>query len=173
MFTYAKLVFKSYMPKTLEKGMWFASKQKDVVYGKIYDYLLLHELAHIPQDMTSYIASNGAPVEPYIVQPMTNADAPEQILATPEKIGWWDEGDDTENLEDLTIKIINDNIYGENGQNGAIALETYIDDDNEEQILLFHGKVTIRHCELIDENSQEEEEEEFDDDEYYDIGGSE
>lgn len=156
MFTLAKLVFKSYMPLRLEKGMWFASKQKDIVYGKVYEYLKLYELTHVPQDMDSYIAINGAPVEPYIVQPMQNPDEPEQILATPDQIGWWDEGDSSDDLEDLTVQIINSYIYGEDGDNGAIALEMDEDEEGNRRLVLFYGKVTIRHSELVDEFLEED-----------------
>lgn len=156
MFTLAKLVFKSYMPKQLEKGMWFASKQRDIVYGEVYDYLKIYELTHVPQDMDSYIAVNGAPVEPYIVQPMQNPDEPEQILATPDQIGWWDQGDTADDLEDITPKIINTYIYGEDGDNGAIALEMDEDEEGNRRLVLFYGKVTIRHSELVDEFLEED-----------------
>lgn len=170
MFTLAKLVFKSYMPKQLEKGMWFASKQRDIVYGQVYDYLKIYELTHVPQDMDSYIAINGAPVEPYIVQPMQNPDEPEQILATPDQIGWWDEGDTSDDLEDLTVQIINSYIYGEDGENGDIALEMHEFQDDEsgdmyKSLVLFHGKVTIRHVSFVDEDEwDDDDEEEYEDD---------
>jgi hypothetical protein len=99
MFILAKLVFKSYLPKQLEKGMWFVSKQKDVVYGAVYEYLRVHQLQTVPQDMDSYISSNGAPVELYIVQPMVNPDDVEEILAFPNQIGWWDD-EDSDHIED-------------------------------------------------------------------------
>jgi hypothetical protein len=169
MFTLAKLVLKSYMPLRLEKGIWFASKQKDIVYGKVYEYLKIHELTHIPQDMESYIAINGAPVEPYIVMPMNNPDSPEQIIATPDQIGWWDEGDTTDDLEDITPKIINSYIYGEDGENGDIAIEMHEFQDDEsgetyQSLVLFHGKVTIRHVTFVDEH--EEDEDDYEDDLY-------
>ena len=154
MFTLAKLVFKSYMPLQLEKGMWFASKQKDIVYGKIYEYLQIHELQHVPQDMESYIAINGAPVEPYIIMPMLNPDSPEEILATPDQIGWWDQGDTSDDLEDLTVQIINAYIYGEDGENGDIALEVFDSEDEEgihRNVVFFHNQVTIRHVTFVDE----------------------
>jgi hypothetical protein len=154
MFTLAKLVFKSYMPLQLEKGMWFASKQRDIVYGEVYDYLQIHELQHVPQDMESYISINGAPVEPYIVMPMLNPDSPEEILATPDQIGWWDQGDTSDDLEDLTVQIINAYIYGEDGEDGAIALEVFDSEDEEgihRNVVFFHNKVTIRHVTFVDE----------------------
>jgi len=172
MFTLAKLVFKSYMPKQLEKGMWFISKQKDIVYGNIYEYLQIHELQHVPQDMDSYIAVNGAPVEPYIVMPMLNPDSPEEILATPDQIGWWDEGDSSDDLEDLTVKIINEYIYGENGENGDIALEVFDSEDEEgihRNVVFFNNKVTIRHVTFVDEHDWEEDDEEEDEEDWDDM----
>ena len=166
MFTLAKLVFKSYMPKQLEKGMWFVSKQKDVVYGQVYEYLQLHELTHIPQDMESYIAFNGAPVEPYIVMPTQNKDDKEEILATPDQIGWWDQGDTSDDLEDLTVQIINAYVYGEDGENGDIALEVFDSEDEEgihRNVVFFHNKVTIRHVSFVDEHEYEDDD---DDDDY-------
>lgn len=165
MFTLAKLVFKSYMPKQLEKGMWFVSKQKDVVYGRIYEYLQLHELTHTPQDMESYIAFNGAPVEPYIVMPTQNKDDKEEILATPDQIGWWDQGDTADDLEDLTVQIINAYIYGEDGENGDIALEVFDSEDEEgihRNVVFFHDKVTIRHVSFVDEHEYEDDEDDED-----------
>ena len=167
MFTLAKLVFKSYMPLRLEKGMWFASKQKDIVYGKVYEYLTLYELTHVPQDMDSYIAVNGAPVEPYIVQPMQNPDDHEEILATPDQIGWWDEGETSDDLEDITIQIINSYIYGENGENGDIALEVFDSEDEEgihRNVVFFHNKVTIRHVSFVDEHEWDDDDDEWEDD---------
>jgi hypothetical protein len=171
MFTLAKLVFKSYMPLQLEKGMWFASKQKDLVYGKVYEYLQLHELTHIPQDKDSYIAVNGAPVEPYIVMPMLNPDSPEQILATPDQIGWWDQGDTSDDLEDLTVQIINAYIYGEDGEDGAIALEVFDSEDEEgihRNVVFFHDKVTIRHVTFVDEFDDDDEDDDDYEDDLYD-----
>jgi hypothetical protein len=171
MFTLAKLVFKSYMPLQLEKGMWFASKHRDIVFGEIHDYLQIHELQHVPQDMDSYIAVNGAPVEPYIVMPMLNPDSPEEILATPDQIGWWDQGDTSDDLEDLTVQIINAYIYGEDGENGAIALEMFDSEDEEgihRNVVFFHNKVTIRHVTFVDEFDDEDEDDDDYEDDLYD-----
>lgn len=168
MFTLAKLVFKSYMPLRLEKGMWFASKHRDIVYGQVYEYLKLYELTHVPQDKDSYIAINGAPVEPYIIMPMMNPDSPEEILATPDQIGWWDQGDTSDDLEDITPKIINSYIYGEDGENGAIALEVFDSEDEEgihRNVVFFHNKVTIRHVTFVDEfDDDDEDDEDYDED---------
>lgn len=192
----AKLVFKSYLPRRFEVGMWFKKDHSDVVYGKIYNYITIYELKEIPNDMYEYMSVYGAPVEPYIIQPMNNPDDVEEILVRPEFIGWWesDEGEDdddgnwTENiqLEDLSPKIINEWIYGENGDNdGLIALEvdedreaiTYLDEEGNDT-----GKVIIKQSDYVNEGDDEdtieeeylEDEEPWDDiDEEFELGGSE
>ena len=175
----AKLVFKSYMPKQLEIGMWFKRHHSDVLLGKIHNYLTIYELKEIPRDMEEYISINGAPVEPYIIQPMKNPDDPEEVLVTSDFVGWWESDQGAEDdsgawfenivLEDLSPKIINEWIYGENGDNdGLIALEvnedreaiTYLDEEGNDT-----GKVIIKQSEYVDE--------EDDDDPEFELGGSE
>jgi hypothetical protein len=161
MFILAKLVFKSYMPSELEEGMWFISKHKDVVLGNVYEYLRVHQLQKVPQDMESYVIANGAPVEPYIIQPMRNADDVEEILAFPNQIGWWDAGAHSDDIEDLSVAILNSNIYGEDGEDGAIAL--YVDDYVRKPILI-EGKVVISDLYAVDEiEESNEKEEDWDD----------
>ena len=162
----AKLVFKSYMPVQLKKGMWFKKDHSDVVYGKVYNYITIYELKEVPPDMEKYISINGAPVYPWIIQPMKNPDDPEEILVIPRFIGWWesDEGQDdddgnwTENivLEDLSPKIINEWIYGQNGDNdGLIALE--VDDETREPRLYEDtNKVIIKQSDYVDEEDDED-----------------
>jgi hypothetical protein len=158
MFTLAKLVLKSYMPKRLEKGMWFKKEHRDVLLGNVYNYFTIYELKDIPNDMYHYMSINGAPVEPYIVQPTQNRDDKEEILATPEQIGWWDQGDTSDDLEDITIEIINSYIYGEDGDDGYIALEVFDSEDEEgihRNVVFFHNKVTMRHVTFVDEHEDD------------------
>lgn len=173
MFTLAKLVFKSYMPKQLEKGMWFKKDHSDVLLGRVYNYFTIYELKEIPNDMYEYMSINGAPVEPYIVQPTQNPDDKEEILATPEQIGWWDQGDTSDDLEDITLDIINSYIYGEDGEDGYIALEVFDSEDEEgihRNVVFFHNKVTMRHVTFVDEHEEgwddDDDDEEEDNREY-------
>lgn len=159
MFILSKLVFKSYLPEELKPGMWFVSKQRDVVYGVVHEYLRVHQLQTVPQDMESYISNNGAPVELYIVQPMVNPDDVEEILVFPNEIGWWDD-EDSDSIEDLSVAIINKNIYGENGEDGLMAL--YVDDYIRQPILI-EGKVVIKDSYAVDEVKEEEDDEDWDD----------
>ena len=171
----AKLVFKSYMPKQLEIGMWFKKDHSDVVYGKIYNYITIYELKEIPNDMYEYMSIHGAPVEPFIIQPMNNPDDVEDILVRPEHIGWWEyddgfednDGNWTENivLEDLSPKFINEWIYGENGDNdGLIALE--VNPETREPLLYEDtNKVIIKQSDYVNEDEDEDTiEEEYPDD---------
>ncbi len=189
----AKLVFKSYLPRRFEVGMWFKKDHSDVVYGKVYNYITIYELKEIPNDMYEYMSEYGAPVEPFIIQPMTNPDDVEDILVRPEHIGWWesDEGEEDDDgnwtesiqLEDLSPKTINEWIYGENGDNdGLIALE--VDDETREPKLYEDtNKVIIKQSDYVDEDDEDtieeeylEEEEDWDDmdDEHeFELGGSE
>lgn len=167
MYILAKLIFKSYMPKQLEKGMWFKRDHSDVVYGKIYNYITIYELKEIPYDMYEHMSIYGAPVEPFIIQPMNNPDDVEEILVRPEYIGWWesDDGEDDEDgnwtpqvlLEDLSPKLINTWIYGENGDNdGLIALE--VDDETREPLLYEDtNKVMIKQADYVDEGEEDED----------------
>ena len=191
----AKLVFKSYMPKQLEINMWFKRHHSDVLLGKIHNYLTIYELKEIPRDMEEYISINGAPVEAYIIQPMNNPDDPEEVLVISDFVGWWesdegeedDDGNWTENiqLEDLSPKIINEWIYGENGDNdGLIALE--VDDETREPKLYEDtNKVIIKQSDYVNEDNDDEDtiEEEYledeedwddmDDEPEFELGGSE
>ena len=172
MFILAKLIFKSYMPKRLEAGMWFKKDHSDVVYGKVYNYFTIYELKEIPHDMYEYMSTSGAPVEPFIVMPMMNPDSPQEILATPEQIAWWDQGDDSDDLEELTVQLINTYIYGEDGENGDIALEVLDTQDEEgihRNVVFFHDKVTIRHVTFVDEHEYEWEDDDEDEEGWDDM----
>jgi hypothetical protein len=123
----------------------------------------------------------GAPVEPFIIQPMTNPDDVEDILVRPEYIGWWEDNLAEENedgtwtdhttLEDLSPKIINDWLYGENGDNdGLIALE--VDNETREPLLYEDtDKVMIKQAGFVDEDedgAMDIEEEYLEDEEDWD-----
>jgi len=88
----AKIIFKSYMPKRLEKGMLFLNE--DVLY----------ELEKDLPNKDEYISINGAPVEPYIIiEGDPNIASDTYIIATPDEIGWWDEGEHTDELREISF----------------------------------------------------------------------
>lgn len=156
MFILAKLVFESYIPEKLEKGMYFKQRIKDVIFGKVYEYDRIFILNHMPFDKESYIITNGYPVIPTIYTITDNPDDIAGVIATADMIGWWDEGEHSDELRDVEIKDFNYVLEEEDGY-----LEIEIDDNELEQGIvepkLYMGKCTIRLA--------TDEEYEYDDDE--------
>ena len=179
MYILAKLVFKNYGPLKLEEGMWFISKQKDIVYGKIYEYLQLHALNHVPHDKDSYINTNGFPVEPYIVAQNQNPDDKETVLVQPEHIGWFvnDEGG-----HPIDIKDINYILEEYDGEVCIEVEDTESEDTDDMKAVLLDGKAIIRAADDIPDDDIDDwddtlsdglDDDEDWDDGHYEIGGSE
>lgn len=94
----AELIFKSYLPKTLELGMLFINK---LSVGLLEPEIELWSLDNIPDNIDEFLAKNGAPVELLIVCDV------EGVLAEHSKIGWFDEGEDSDELHDISLEEIN------------------------------------------------------------------
>jgi len=141
----------------------FQQRVKDVVFGRVYEYDRIFLLNHTPNDIESYISINGYPVKPYIYSITSNPDANANILATPDQIGWWDEGSHSDELRDIELK---DYIYILQEEDGYIEIEVdaFMSEDDEEVVtpVLYLDKVTIRSV------SDDIEEEYFDDEEDWD-----
>lgn len=155
MFYTVELVFKSYMPKQLEIGMWFINK---INPGTRKEYSEIWALDKIPQQsLEEFIVQHGAPVEPYLIYD-------EQVIAEPHEIGWWDEGDDVDELRDIELKDINmllDEFDGE--------VDVHVDDwdyahEDELNPIIYEGKVTMCLPGLYDEEDDDGwDEEQWDD----------
>jgi hypothetical protein len=151
MYEKASLVFKSYMPMQLEKGMLFLSWIRDVPY--------IRSLENVPFDEEEYVFQNGYPVEPYIIyygNPNLNE---EYILAGPEEIAWFDEGESSDYILDIEVKHYNTII-----QDYESEIELEIDPNDEDSIspLLYEGKITIRYPteeEFVEDEYTESDEE--------------
>lgn len=159
MFIEAQLVFKSYKPLKLEVGMLF------LIQGQYEPYL--HKLEKLPVgylDDEDYFRDNGYPVEMYIVDPGNpNIVGDEIVIATPEQIGWFDEGDHADDVDTITMGNLNRII---SGYNGYLLVEM---GENEEDDylypLLYDNKVTIRYADLEDEYDDNDRDESDDDNE--------
>jgi hypothetical protein len=129
----AEIVLKSYLPLELEEGMLFINR---ISVGIMEPYIELWELEEIPEDMDAFMALNGAPVNLMIVID----DYPEEIIVTEDQIGWWDEGDHTDELRDILLDDINMVLREFNGE-----LSIDIDDEEEDNIVptLFENKVIL------------------------------
>ena len=166
MFIDCKLVLKSYVPEKLEKGMWFVRVKTEVIYGEKQEYLSVHELALVPRDMDTYLTYNGYPVKPHLVYPMINPDDAQVIAATPDQIGWWDEGDHVDELRDITVKDINNILEWDNSMVQIEVLDDEEEEDGTPIPLLYDNKVTLRDVHTIDHDDDED----WDDEDYLDDG---
>jgi len=111
MFILTELVLKSYKPTKLEPGMWFVQKFQS---GTRWESSEVFAIDKVPQDEQEFINKNGYPVEPYII------GENEEVLAEPDEIGWWDEGEQTDEYRDITIDDVNMII---NEFDGEIAID--------------------------------------------------
>ena len=134
----AEITFMSYLPDELEVGMLFVNR---ISVGVIEPYIELWELQELPEDEEAFVSKNGAPVELLII------DYNENILARHEQIGWWDEGDDCDELRDITLEDIN---FILQEWEGCIAIEV----DDDEEIVIHDDKVVLS----IDQEDLYEEE---------------
>jgi len=155
MFIEALMVFKSYKPLKLEKGMLFIVQQprfKEIV-----------KLDRVPANDEEFIRINGYPVEPYIID-VVNPNLPqnELILATPEQIGWFDEGDWCDELCDIEVRHYNRIIEG---YDGYVLIEVDYDEEADDadmfKPVLYNNKVTISYADLEDEYDDDDDEEEY------------
>ena len=94
----AEIALKSYLPLELEEGMLFVNR---IFLGVVEPYIELWELEEIPEDMDDFMSKNGAPVELLIM----SEDG--KLLAVHNEIGWWDDGDDSDEYRDVTLDDIN------------------------------------------------------------------
>jgi hypothetical protein len=103
--------------------MWFVQKFQT---GTRWESSEVFAIDKVPQDEQEFINKNGYPVEPYII------GEDEEILASPNEIGWWDEGEETDEYRDVTINDVNMII---NEFDGEIAIDGDLygyDDDDED-----------------------------------------
>lgn len=153
MYLECQLVFKSYKPLRLEKGMFFLT---DVPGGHA-----IRELTEVPRNEEEFVQLNGYPVEPYVVD-IGNPNLNEEIIiATPEQIGWFDEGEHSDELSDISVKNINDILEH---FEGWIDVEMQETEDGEYIPLLYNNKITIR---LPEDYDDDEWDDDIDDDDDY------
>lgn len=150
MYIEAQMVFKSYAPLKLEKGMLFLISQ-----GRDFQ---LRQLDFIPQDEQEYLRINGYPVEPYIMETGNPNLKEEVVLATPEQIGWFDEGEWSDELCDIELKHYNRILEG---YDGWILIEMMETEEDEDELtpVIYNNKVTIAYADLEDEYDDDDEDE--------------
>ena len=169
MFIEAKLVFQSYLPEKITKGMLFLRKVSMLKLRTMIEYYQVFELKEIPRDMESFILTNGYPVKPHIYSITSNPDANADILALPEQIGWWDDepwDDESEDgvLRDIEVKDFNYILENYDG-----SIDIHVDDnlffeDDIAQPVLYIDKVTLSvPSEKSLQQDDDDDEEDWDD----------
>jgi hypothetical protein len=122
----AEISLSSYMPPELEVGMLFINR---ISVGVIEPYIELFELEEVPEDADAFMSKHGAPVELVII------DDEGGLLASHDEIGWWDEGDDSDEYRDVTLEDINYLLR---------ELEGYIDIEVDEYgVVLIEDRVVL------------------------------
>ncbi len=124
----AEISLSSYLPSELEVGMLFVNR---ISVGVIEPYIELFELEEIPEDPDAFMAKNGAPVTLVIT---TIED--DNVRATEEQIGWWDDGDESDEYREVTLDDIN---FLLRECDGYVDIE--FDDDGD--VVLIEGKVVL------------------------------
>jgi hypothetical protein len=128
MYISGEIILKSYFSEELKEGMLFVNR---ISVGTINPFIEVFELKEIPNNVDNFLAKQGAPVELIVV------DENQQIIALHDNIAWWDEGEHTDELRDITLKDIN-YIFKE--------FDGYVDvqlDDDEEEILMYENKIVL------------------------------
>ena len=123
----AEIAVKSYLPPELEVGMLFVNR---ISVGVIEPFIELFELEELPEDPDAFMAKHGVPVELAIIDENGN------LLASHDEIGWWDEGDDTDELRDITLDDIN---YLLREFDGYVD----IDGDEDDGVTLIEDRVVL------------------------------
>lgn len=94
----AEISLSSYLPDELQEGMLFINR---ISVGVVEPYIELFDLEEVPEDADAFMAKHGAPVELIII------DEDGDVLASHDEIGWWDDGDDSDEYRDVTLDDIN------------------------------------------------------------------
>ena len=123
----AEIVLRSYLPDELQEGMLFTNR---ISVGVVEPYVELFELEELPEDHDAFMAKHGAPVELVII------DEDGDLLASHDEIGWWDEGDDSDEYRDVTLDDIN---YLLRELDGYIDIEV----DENYGVVLIEDRVVI------------------------------
>lgn len=134
-----QLIWKNYIPLSLEIGMWYISRNDNQVFI----------LEKVPQNQEAFIMANGYPIEL-----MLSDDNDNVVLHLQDDIAWWDEGDQTDEFRDITVKDINNILENVDGY-----ISVLVDDETGE--IVFEEDKPI----LTFPRPEHMEEEEFDEDE--------
>lgn len=125
----AEIAVKSYLPPELEVGMLFTNR---ISVGVIEPFIELFELEEIPEDPDAFMAKHGVPVELLII------DEDGDVLASHNEIGWWDDGEHSDEYRDITLDDIN---YLLREFDGYVDIQ--IEDEEDFFVVFIEDKVVL------------------------------
>lgn len=125
----AEIAVKSYLPPELEVGMLFTNR---ISVGVIEPFIELFELEEIPEDPDAFMAKHGCPVELLII------DEDGDLLASHNEIGWWDDGEHSDEYRDITLDDIN---YLLREFDGYVDIQ--IEDEEDFFVVFIEDKVVL------------------------------
>ena len=125
----AEIVVKSYLPPELEVGMLFVNR---ISVGVIEPFIELFELEEIPEDPDAFMAKHGCPVQMWII------DEDGDVLASHDEIGWWDDGEHSDEYRDITLDDIN---YLLREFDGYVDIQ--IEDEEDFFVVFIEDKVVL------------------------------
>ena len=125
----AEIVLMSYLPPELEVGMLFINR---ISVGVIEPFIELFELEEIPEDPDAFMAKHGCPVELLII------DEDGDLLASHNEIGWWDDGEHSDEYRDITLDDIN---YLLREFDGYVDIQ--IEDEEDFFVVFIEDKVVL------------------------------
>jgi len=144
-----KLKFRNYKPLSITKDMLFHTHNYEGAS-------VIYQVEYVPPtDQETFIQLNGYPVEPYI-----EFDG-EIVAQGQEMIGWFDEGEHSDELSDITLKQINTIIQDFDGWM-MFEADVFLLDDEEsmeeiEEIIpiLIENKVVISFPDNFEEEDDD------------------
>lgn len=125
----AEIAVKSYLPPELEVGMLFTNR---ISVGVIEPFIELFELEELPEDPDAFMAKHGCPVELLII------DEDGDLLASHNEIGWWDDGEHSDEYRDITLDDIN---YLLREFDGYVDIQ--IEDEEDFFVVFIEDKVVL------------------------------
>jgi hypothetical protein len=136
------MVVANYKPLKLEVGMLFLTKIHQNTVKEFIEIWTLFKLPNISAE--EFFIKNGYPITIYIVN-----DSNGLVLAQGTEIGWWDAGDEVDELRDISLKEINTILNDYEG-----ILEIDFIEESESTPRFVEEKVILRlHTEEEDENN--------------------
>ena len=161
MFQEANLIAIHYVPDDIKKGTMFLVKLGHENQIHIADRDVPHEA------MDLYIKEYGYPIELAIIDDGNpNISNSVKMLAKHSQIGWFDEGEWSDELSDIKLSQLN-RIFA--GYDGRCMIELEEDEEGNFFPVLYENKVTICYPDAYDSDDWDDDDEyEIDFDEHFD-----